>query len=54
MEDAQTWQLIFVPFSTGEELGLPSEAEGSMPWVMAAGSPFAHILVYGDPNDSRE
>jgi hypothetical protein len=49
-EQGQTWQMIYVPFVTGEQLGLPSEREGSMPWVMSAGRAFAHIMVLGDPN----
>lgn len=45
-----TWQLIFAPFATGEQLGLPSEREGSMPWVMGGDRSGAHIMVLGDPN----
>jgi hypothetical protein len=47
------WQLVFVPIATGEDLGLPNEPEGSMPWVMAGGTPFSHIMVFGDPSDEE-
>lgn len=45
--DGSGWQIVMTPFATGVELGLPEEAEGTMPWVMASGTPFSHIMVYG-------
>lgn len=42
-----SWQLISEPMETGKDLGLPEKPEGTMPWVMDSGTPFAHIMVMG-------
>ncbi|MDX1396620.1 MAG: hypothetical protein R3195_19725 [Gemmatimonadota bacterium] len=44
MATASRLTVIYVPFATAEELGLPDgRAEG--PWVMFSGSPTAHIMI---------
>ncbi len=45
--EGTSWQIVAVPFATGETLGVIEEPEGSMPWVMASGTPWAHIMVSG-------
>lgn len=46
------WQLVFVPFATGDTLGLIETSEGSMPWLMGSGTPFAHIMVFGSSDET--
>jgi len=53
-QHASRWQLVMTPFATAEKLNLPDKPEGSMPWLMAAGTGFAHIMVYGDPAANLE
>ncbi|MDH3734579.1 MAG: hypothetical protein OEU54_13705 [Gemmatimonadota bacterium] len=46
LESANRLTVIYVPYATAEELGLPSaRAEG--PWIMFPGSPTAHIMIPG-------
>lgn len=37
--------VVYAPFETGETTGLPTEPHGSMPWLMEAGQPWAHIMI---------
>jgi hypothetical protein len=41
----QTWQMVIIPYATGASLSLPEKRSGGMPWVMAAGTFMAHIMV---------
>jgi hypothetical protein len=41
----KSWQMIMVPFATGKTLDLPEQSSKGMPWVMAAGTWMAHIMV---------
>lgn len=52
--EGESWQLIGVPFATGESIGVIEEPEGSMPWIMASGTPFAHIMVSGATDEEFE
>ena len=52
--EGESWQIIVVPFATGESLGVSEEPEGSMPWGMASGTPFAHIMVSGASDEEFE
>lgn len=46
LEAAQRLTVIYLPYATAEELGIPAGgAEG--PWVMFPGSPTAHIMISG-------
>ncbi|WP_271078661.1 hypothetical protein [Aurantiacibacter sp. MUD61] len=45
--EGEGWQIVFTPFATGSDLNLLEEPDGTMPWVMAGGTPFAHIMVFG-------
>lgn len=38
-------QIIFTPYKTAETMGLPSERQGDMPWVMNSGELFSHIMI---------
>lgn len=39
--------VIYVPFATAAELGLPEEGSGGGPWLMFPGRPTAHIMIPG-------
>ena len=37
--------VIYVPYATGEEVGLPTSPQGGSPWLMMPGKPTAHIMI---------
>ncbi|MEP7324984.1 MAG: hypothetical protein ABI836_03460 [Gemmatimonadota bacterium] len=41
----EKWQSVHFPFLTAAEIGLPTEPEGTMPYVMASGSWWAHVMI---------
>lgn len=50
------WQLIWMPFRTAEELGLPTNREpseeglpGFMPFMEASGTWYAHVVIQHEP-----
>jgi hypothetical protein len=49
------WQSIHMPFRTAQELGLPDESElpngrkATMPFVMASGTWWAHVMIVHEP-----
>ncbi len=43
--DAFTRWVIYVPFATGEELGMATTPSASAPWLMDAGTAGAHIMI---------
>jgi hypothetical protein len=45
VHDAQELTVVYVPEATGAELGLPTRPEGGLPWLMLAGTPWAHIMI---------
>ncbi|WP_150124978.1 hypothetical protein [Tsuneonella mangrovi] len=49
LKDAVSWQYVLEPMMTGADLGLPEKRDGTMPWLMASGRPFAHIMLSGKP-----
>jgi hypothetical protein len=44
--NAQPLILVFLPYATGESLGLPTEPDNNHPWVMASGRINAHIMAH--------
>jgi len=44
---ARRLTVIYVPFATATELGLPAEGSGGGPWLMFPGRPTAHIMIPG-------
>jgi hypothetical protein len=38
-------RIIFTPYQTAEAMGLPTERQGGMPWVMNSGELFSHIVI---------
>ena len=47
MDTAVPLTVIFVPFATGDELGITEERQFNRPWLMRAGTAFAHIMIPG-------
>lgn len=43
--DASPLYVVYTPFATGDEVGLPTRPTGDMPWLMDAGKPWAHIMI---------
>jgi hypothetical protein len=41
----EKWQSIHFPYRTAAELGLPIDPEGTMPFVMASGTWWAHVMI---------
>lgn len=39
--------VVYVPFSTGESIGVTEERQFNRPWLMLAGTAFAHIMIPG-------
>ena len=47
LDNALLNTVVFVPFATGEALGIPEERSFTRPWLMSAGTAFAHIMIPG-------
>jgi hypothetical protein len=43
------WQSIHFPYRTAAELGLPTDSENAMPFVMASGTWWAHVMITHPP-----
>lgn len=39
------WQSVHFPFRTAAELGLPTDREGTMPFVMSSGTWWSHVMI---------
>jgi len=39
------WEMVILPYATGQSLSLPEKPQGNMPWVMEAGTWSAHIMI---------
>lgn len=46
-EDARRLSVLYVPYATPEELGLPTRPDGGSPWLMLPGTPWAHVMISG-------
>jgi hypothetical protein len=49
-EAIEKWQSIHFPYRTAAELGLPVVEEGTMPFVMASGTWWAHVMIVHKPS----
>lgn len=47
LDNALPLTVVFVPFATGDSIGISEERDFHRPWLMSAGSPFAHIMIPG-------
>ncbi len=45
--DARSLTVLYVPYATAEELGLPTRPVGRLPWLMFPGKPTAHVMISG-------
>lgn len=45
LEGERRLAVVYIPGATGEELGLPTRPDGNAPWLMLAGTPWAHIMI---------
>lgn len=45
VEGASPRYIIYAPFETGETTGLPTQPQGTTPWLMEPGTPWAHIMI---------
>lgn len=45
VDGASPRYVIYAPFETGETTGLPTQPQGTMPWLMEPGKPWAHIMI---------
>lgn len=43
---ARRLTVLYVPYATAEELGLPTEPGRGTPWLMFPGRPTAHIMIH--------
>lgn len=39
--------VIYTPYATLEETGLPARAPAGQPWLMEPGKPWAHVMIVG-------
>lgn len=47
LDNALLNTVVFIPFATGESLGISEERSFDRPWLMYAGTAFAHIMIPG-------
>jgi len=44
-EDARRLYVVYIPYATAETTGLSTDATHGVPWLMAEGKPWAHIMM---------
>lgn len=44
-DDARRRSVLYVPYANAEDLGLPTHPDGSSPWLMLPGQPWAHVMI---------
>ena len=44
VENAGRLHVVYLPYATGEETGLPTKPAEGGPWLMEAGQPWAHVM----------
>ena len=47
LDNAVSVTVVFMPFATGAEMGLSEERDFHRPWLMYAGTAFAHVMIPG-------
>ena len=47
LDNAVSLTVVFIPFASGADVGLPEERDFHRPWLMYAGTAFAHIMIPG-------
>jgi hypothetical protein len=52
--EASQLRIIFTPYQTAEAMGLPTERQDGMPWVMNSGELFSHIMIVREGGEEGE
>jgi hypothetical protein len=52
--EASQLRIIFTPYQTAEAMGLPTERQDGMPWVMNSGELFSHIMIGREDGEEGE
>ncbi|MEM7504829.1 MAG: hypothetical protein AAF417_22555 [Pseudomonadota bacterium] len=47
LDTAVPLTVVYVPFATGDELGVTEDRQFNRPWLMYPGTAFAHIMIPG-------
>lgn len=47
--EIEKWQSVHFPYKTAAELHLPTEPNGTMPFVMASGTWWSHVMIVHSP-----
>lgn len=47
--DIDKWQSVHFPYRCAEEVGFPISEEGTMPYVMASGTWWSHVMIVHAP-----
>ena len=51
---ATSLHVIYVPYATEESLGVSTQAANDRPWLMNAGTPFAHLMISRPATSPRD
>lgn len=43
------WESVHLPFQTAEAIGLPTERDGTRPYVMSSGTWWSHVMIQHEP-----
>jgi hypothetical protein len=47
LDNALSMTVVYIPFATGESIGITEERDFHRPWLMYPGTAFAHIMIPG-------
>lgn len=47
LDTAMLLTVIYMPYATGESIGISEERQFDRPWLMYAGTAFAHVMIPG-------
>lgn len=47
-DSVNTLRVLYLPYATLEDTGLPASGAGGRPWLMSPGSPRAHLMIPGE------
>jgi hypothetical protein len=55
-KEIQSWQSVHFPYKTAAEIGLPEEGQvtGTMPYVMASGTFWSHVMIEHENEPSHK
>jgi hypothetical protein len=44
-ESARRLSVLYVPYTDADAIGLPTRPDGTSPWLMLPGTPWAHVMI---------